>query len=139
MTSTRSTVVTPRASTRLRNERGRCQMRSGVPECAGSTPNHPPTNLSQTNISCFQNFLPDFLGFSPALHFPPFARSENPIVFHAETCFDGWVSGEGRQLFSQGLFLGPMSSLPAIYSIRLGVHAPHPTRYRPPAMSAGHP
>ena len=70
---------------------------------------------------------------------PPRARSENPIVFHAEMCFDGWVSVARRGFFSQGLFFGPMSSLPVIYSNRFGVNALHPTRYRPPANVTGHP
>ena len=44
-----------------------------------------------------------------------------------------------RGFFSQGLFIGPMSSFPVIFIIRFGVNALHPTRYRPPAMSSGHP
>ena len=68
-----------------------------------------------------------------------FDRSENPIVCRAEMCFDGWVSDGAHSYKLQGLFFGPMSSLPVIYSNRFGVKTLHPTRYRPPAMSTAHP
>ena len=61
----------------------------------------------------------------------PTARSENSIVCHTEMCFDGWVPGGAHSYKLQGLFIGPMSSFPVIYSNRFGVKTLHPTRYRP--------
>ena len=60
-----------------------------------------------------------------------FAHFENPLSLTLGFCFDGWVSVARREFFSQGLFFGPMSSFPVIYSIKFGVNAPPPARYRP--------
>ena len=95
---------------------------------------------AHTFLSCFVRkiCLEKFRIFAPP-PFSPRARSENSIVFHAEMCFDGWVSVARRGFFSQGLFFGPMSSFPVIYSNRFGVKTLHPTRYRPPANVTAHP
>ena len=96
----------------------------------------PPYNFAKIENFMFPKFcLEKFRIFDPPA--PP--RSENSIVCHAEICLDRFFSVARRGFFSQGLFFGPMSSLPAIYSIRFGVKTLHPTRYRPPAMTTGHP
>ena len=106
-----------------------------MPEGARSLPKRPPNNFAKIENFMFPKIYLEKFPDPP----PRPGRSENPRSFREEMCFDGWVSVARRGFFSQGLFIGPMSSFPVIFTIRFGVDALHPARYRPPAMTTGHP
>ena len=97
----------------------------------------PKTILKKIKFSCFKKFcLEIFCIFAPP---PPPAVPKIRLV-SAQSCasMDGFPL-RAAESFPRDCSFGPMSSFPVMYSNKFGVHALHPTRYRPPAMSTGHP